>query len=58
MADNVLTIYGDSGSGNCHKVKFVADLLGIACRWIEIDVGKAWVARIEADLGLRKQGMI
>jgi glutathione S-transferase len=33
-----LTIYGDSISGNCLKVKFVADLLGIPYCWIETSV--------------------
>lgn len=33
-----LTVYGDSGSGNCLKVKFVADRFGIPIKWIEIDV--------------------
>jgi glutathione S-transferase len=36
----MLTIYGDSISGNCHKVRFVADRLGISYRWIEIGVLK------------------
>lgn len=31
-----LTIYGDSDSGNCHKVVYVADLLGIPFEWIEL----------------------
>ena len=30
-----LTVYGDSISGNCLKVKFVADKLGKPIRWIE-----------------------
>jgi glutathione S-transferase len=34
----MITIYGDSISGNCHKVKFVADHLGVAYRWIETSV--------------------
>ena len=34
----MITIYGDSISGNCHKVKFVADHLGLAYRWIETSV--------------------
>ncbi|MDE2464254.1 MAG: glutathione S-transferase family protein [Alphaproteobacteria bacterium] len=33
-----MTIYGDSISGNCHKVKFVADYLGIPYLWIETSV--------------------
>lgn len=35
-----LTIYGDSISGNCLKVKFVCDRLGLAYRWIETSVLK------------------
>jgi glutathione S-transferase len=37
----MLTIYGDSISGNCLKVKFVCDRLGIAYRWIETSVLKS-----------------
>jgi glutathione S-transferase len=36
----MLTIYGDSISGNCLKVKFVCDRLGIAYRWTETSVLK------------------
>lgn len=34
------TIYGDSISGNCLKVKFVSDLLGLSYRWVETSVLK------------------
>ena len=37
----MLTIYGDSISGNCLKVKFVCDRLGIAYRWVETSVLKS-----------------
>ncbi len=37
---NEITIYGDSISGNCLKVKFVADRLNIPYRWIETSVMK------------------
>ena len=37
---SVLTIYGDSISGNCHKVKFAAELTGTPFRWIETSVLK------------------
>jgi glutathione S-transferase len=37
-ASDVLTIYGDSISGNCLKVKWAADHLGIGYEWIETDV--------------------
>ena len=36
----MLRIYGDSISGNCLKVKWTADHLGMAYRWIETDVLK------------------
>jgi len=36
-----MTIYGDSISGNCLKVKFVADRLGLPYDWIEISVLKS-----------------
>ncbi len=36
-----LKIYGDSISGNCLKVKWTADLLGVKYDWIETDVLKA-----------------
>ena len=38
---STLTIYGDSISGNCLKVKFVCDLLSIPYRWVETSVVKA-----------------
>lgn len=36
-----MRIYGDSISGNCLKVKWTADYLGLAYEWIETDVLKA-----------------
>jgi glutathione S-transferase len=33
-----LTVYGDSGSGNCLKIQYVCDHLGIAYAWIETSV--------------------
>jgi len=33
-----MTVYGDSISGNCLKVKFVADRLGLPHDWVEISV--------------------
>ncbi|OYQ36312.1 glutathione S-transferase [Sandarakinorhabdus cyanobacteriorum] len=36
----MFTLYGDKVSGNCLKVKFVADHLGLAYRWIDVDVVK------------------
>ena len=36
-----ITLYGDSISGNCLKIKFVCDRLGLSYRWIETSVLKA-----------------
>jgi glutathione S-transferase len=33
-----LTFYGDSISGNCLKPRWIADVLGVAYDWIQIDV--------------------
>ncbi|MEY4966906.1 MAG: hypothetical protein RL274_2489 [Pseudomonadota bacterium] len=33
-----MTVYGDSISGNCLKVKFVADRLGLPFDWVEVSV--------------------
>ncbi len=35
-----MRVYGDRGSGNCQKVKFVADYLSLPYEWIDIDIMK------------------
>ena len=35
-----LTIYGDRISGNCLKVKWVADSVGVPWRWVDVNVLK------------------
>ena len=35
-----MTVYGDSISGNCLKIKFVADRLGLPYEWVETSVLK------------------
>jgi len=35
-----MRIFGDRGSGNCQKVKFVADYLGLPYQWEEVDILK------------------
>ena len=35
-----MTVYGDSISGNCLKIKFVADKLGLPYEWVETSVMK------------------
>ena len=53
----MLTVYGDSISGNCLKVKFVADRLGVAYRWIETSVLKK-ETRTPAFLALNPAGQV
>jgi glutathione S-transferase len=38
MGSELVKIYGDSISGNCLKVKWTADYLGLSYDWIETDV--------------------
>ncbi|HWB45504.1 MAG TPA: glutathione S-transferase family protein [Hyphomicrobiaceae bacterium] len=35
-----MKIYGDLGSGNCLKVKYTADRLGLAYTWLPVDIMK------------------
>ena len=52
-----LIIYGDSTSGNCLKVKFVCDRLGIPYHWIETSVLKA-ETRTPEFLGMNPAGQV
>ena len=52
-----MKIYGDSISGNCLKVKWVADLLGLAYEWIETDIMKA-ESRTPAFLAMNPAGQV
>ncbi len=52
-----LTIYGNSGSGNCLKVKFIAERLGIPSTWIEIDVVNG-ETRTPAFLAINPAGQV
>ncbi len=36
-----MKIYGDLGSGNCLKVKYTADHLGLPYTWVAVDIMKA-----------------
>jgi glutathione S-transferase len=36
-----MKIYGDVGSGNCLKVKYTADRLGLPYTWVPVDIMKA-----------------
>jgi len=52
-----MKIYGDSISGNCLKVKWVADLLGLRYEWIETEVLKA-ASRTPAFLAMNPAGQV
>ena len=52
-----LQIYGDRVSGNCLKVKWTADRLGIPYRWIQTDVRKA-ETRTPEFLALNPAGQV
>jgi glutathione S-transferase len=52
-----LTIHGDSGSGNCLKIRYVADYLAIPYRWIETSV-LTGVTRTEEFLKLNPAGQV
>jgi len=53
----MLTVYGDSISGNCLKVKFVCDRLAIPYRWVETSVLKAQT-RTPEFLGMNPAGQV
>jgi glutathione S-transferase len=52
-----MRIYGDSISGNCLKVKWTADHLGLAYEWVETDVLKA-ETRTPEFLALNPAGQV
>jgi glutathione S-transferase len=52
-----MRIYGDSISGNCLKVKWTADLIGLSYDWIETDV-VAGETRTAAFLALNPAGQV
>lgn len=52
-----MKIYGDSISGNCLKVKWVADFLGQTYDWIEVDVTKGQ-SRTAAYMAMNPAGQV
>jgi glutathione S-transferase len=52
-----MRIYGDPISGNCLKVKWVCDRLGIAYEWVDVDVVKS-ETRSTAFLALNPAGQV
>lgn len=53
----MLTIYGDSRSGNCLKVLYLVKKLAVGHRWVEIDILKGQT-RTPAFLALNSAGQI
>jgi len=53
----MITIYGDPISGNCLKVKWTAERLGIPFTWVDIDVVKA-ETRTAEFLALNPAGQV
>jgi len=52
-----MKIYGDSISGNCLKVKWVADRLGLSYDWIETDILQG-ESRTAAFLAMNSAGQV
>ena len=50
-------IHGDIHSGNCLKVKYTADRLGLAYEWVAVDVVKGG-AKTAQFLALNPQGQV
>lgn len=57
MEARVLTLYGDSNSGNCLKGKWVAELLDLPFQWIEVDT-MAGGSRTPEFLALNPAGQV
>ena len=53
----VVKIYGDSISGNCLKAMWVADYLGLAYDWIEVDI-MAGESRTPAYMAMNPAGQV
>jgi glutathione S-transferase len=53
----MITIYGDPISGNCLKVKWTAERLGVAFAWIDVDITKG-ESRTEAFLAMNPAGQV
>ncbi len=53
----ILTVYGDSASGNCLKIRYLCDYLGSAHNWIETSV-LARATRTAEFLALNPAGQV
>ena len=52
-----MKIFGDSTSGNCLKVRYTADYLGLAYEWVEVSA-QAGETRTESFLRLNPVGQV
>ena len=52
-----MRIYGDTNSGNCLKVKYTADYLGLAYEWIAVDITQG-ESRTPDFLEINPQGQV
>ena len=52
-----MEIYGDTQSGNCMKVKYTADLLGLEYTWNHVDIMSGG-SRTQEFLKLNPQGQV
>lgn len=52
-----MRVFGDLKSGNCLKVKWTADYLGLAYEWIEVDIMQA-ETRAPAFLAMNPAGQV
>jgi glutathione S-transferase len=52
-----MRIYGDMGSGNCLKVKYTADALGLAYEWVPVDIMRG-ESRTTAFLAMSPMGQV
>jgi glutathione S-transferase len=55
--EGLVKIYGDSKSGNCLKVKWTAEFLGLPYEWIETDILEG-ESRTEAFLAMNPAGQV
>lgn len=52
-----MRIFGDRSSGNCRKVAYTADHLGLAYAWVDVDI-MAGETRTPAFLAMNPQGQV
>ena len=55
--DGPMRVYGDLNSGNCLKVRYTADHLGLAYAWVDVDITKG-ESRTEGYLAKSPMGQV